>query len=780
MRGTLVLALALCAVLLSGLGASLVSAGETGIEPVEPEYSVSAPVYLAPNSGGELLFGMPDEDAEVNTPFLLPGQTATGEWRVTAPAVVAGRASFSSEFGMVYVEGAAGAISVSLKVSVGGESVFTAGPEQVNLDGSVHGALLEIPDGSHAFAADERIGYRWNVERDSGLGPVTVHRGQQYPSGFSASIEGVEFSRPWIHSGNETGEAFHYTDAAIRVAVRLPFGIHQVSHDGVGVFVAYADAAGSVVLPQRLHPVEGQDGGGTPDVLVEHVAAEVNGEVEPGVQLCVLDSLDSTCASITGQSWSWTGADVGHARVLLSSGWVTALQWATLLAVGGIAAALVPGFRRLVASGGAGARENLVWLIAGAGALKAVIDGLTLYTTFRFRVEDIGGAGWQVSVFMGTGAVCFGIGYVLWGWLADRFGRRRQLLMWSCVAAGALLLPMPFVGVWGFTALVGLQMLIAGSFRIPWAIVTEAYSHLRGEALGVLFGFVGLGGVTALVVAGELLVELGFGAVIAIALALYALAALAFWRLRGEDGPAAEKVAVVLTEGESLEDAGPGWMPPALRFRSPWPWWVLFTILLISVPRGAIVLNALTYFDRLGHDLDFITLVEGWALAAGSLLVLHTGRWCDRLGAQRVFLWSAWGYLALWGTFTMVVHPGISIFIYIIPVWPFLFTSSDALMAQFTGVDERNRAMGLSHAMILVGMFIGSMLTAGLLAVFSATGMSEQSQYLWSFRPTVLLFVASVVLAMWLRRRLGAEEGAAGAGTEAVAAELVDAEPVAA
>lgn len=747
----------LAAALVLLLATSSIPTASADVLPTHFE-SIGASVRLAPAESGELMFGEPMGNGEDQSPFLLPGGTFSGPEHWTAPARLPGTFDVSDARGAIYVSGAIGQVEINAFVHFGEGDRRLMAQAAAQLTGSPSPVVFDSSLGdSWEFGEDERVGFSWEVTRASGVGTITVHRGFEHPTGFRADLFGSSVTPVWIHEFEGRPDAERYTNATLRSLVSAPFGIHQVSHGQTGVQYWIEDHDGEQARFVEALPAEGEDDRDA-IILMEALVPEV--WPEGTVQLHMCDSGGSGTPGqrcyTTAQQPFWEAAFGASATGLLPDGWTTALQWLTLLVVALTAAALVPGFRRLSASGSTQARDNLIWLIAGAAALKAVIDGLTLYTTFRFHVEDLGGKPWQVSLFMGVGVMGFGVGYVLWGYLADRYGHRRRLLVGTTVVAALLMLPMPLMTAWwAFTALVGLQMVIAGSFRIPWAIVTEAYGHLRGEALGVLFGFVWLGGVTASIIAGELLISVGFGAVVAVGFVLYLLAALAFSRLIGEDHdpPPVERPTRVAEEVPGPE-GGWGWMPSAVRFRSPWPWWVLVIIFLISVPRGAIVLNALTYFDRLGFDLDFISLVEAWALAAGSLLVLFVGRWCDSLGAERVFLWSAWGYLALWGTFSLAVLPFVSVLIYIIPVWPFLFASADALMARHTELDERNRAMGLSHAMILIGMFVGSLLAAALLAALEGSGMSEQAQYLWSFRPTVLLLVVSVVLAAWLRRRL--------------------------
>jgi len=103
-------------------------------------------------------------------------------------------------------------------------------------------------------------------------------------------------------------------------------------------------------------------------------------------------------------------------------------------------------------------------------------------------------AAWVTSAFLFAGA----LGTLLGGPLADRFGRRRQLLG-SFVVQPVLGFVFVLVPGWpGYLALVLLGAAVVSSFAVTVVIAQEALPRHQGTASGIILGFAfGAGGISA-------------------------------------------------------------------------------------------------------------------------------------------------------------------------------------------------------------------------------------------------------------------------------------------
>ena len=392
------------------------------------------------------------------------------------------------------------------------------------------------------------------------------------------------------------------------------------------------------------------------------------------------------------------------------------------------------------------ARSSFAWNMFGRTLMEACWFMLG-FTVFRFHAQALGAPAWFTPLYLGLIVFVYGVGSFIWGTIADRFGQRRVLMLMACAIIIGLLIPMPFVGLIPFVVLSLLQGMMLGSMRIPFALASEWAPNFRGEAIGLMHAIgwmlaVGLGAV-----AGGLYGDHGMIAVVIVASIFYGGAALCFRNMEGEivDLPREQKETTSLKE--------------LFTFQSKWPLLILCVVLLISIPRGAIVLNSLNYIEKIGFDLEVLFILEAWALALNVILFTYAGVICDKIGAEKVLTASALLYFILWTLFAIGMPPSIAVTIYLIPVVGLLYTSSDALLAYHTNLEERNRGVGISAAAIFIGQCIGSALAAGIMASIG-DNQTVVNQYLWSFRLMVPLLAIATILGWKLVQKMSNEEDA--------------------
>ena len=390
------------------------------------------------------------------------------------------------------------------------------------------------------------------------------------------------------------------------------------------------------------------------------------------------------------------------------------------------------------------------FLVMGAG------NALVLYS---FHSRQLGAGEDMVVLHTGLLALSYGISGPFWGSIADRWGRRKEMLTITLGLSIAILIPLAFVPLGAFIGLTVLQTILFGSSRVAFAVGTEWYPRHKGEFIGLLYAVASLFAALAAMLGGKIydilldsqsasMAMLGVSIFSAVMLSLAVLQVkklqgeefiLPFWKLRGE-----------VVEEKVME----GWgdkiavLRHLFRFESKWPLLVMLVVLLVAMPRGAVVLTSLRYFEVVGFDVDFSTLLEAWAVLAVLFLYAAIGRVCDNLGAERVLLWSALAYGTLWSIFSIGLPPMIAVMVFVIPIYPMLLVSNDALLARFTTDKERNRGLGMAGAVALAGQSLGIALGYLLMRLFLDSGMSDIDAYHTTYRVNILLWIVAV-FATW-------------------------------
>jgi MFS family permease len=389
------------------------------------------------------------------------------------------------------------------------------------------------------------------------------------------------------------------------------------------------------------------------------------------------------------------------------------------------------------------ARRAFAWNLSGRTLMEASWFMLG-FTVFRFQVEALGAPVWFTPLYLGLLVLVYGVGSFIWGTIADRVGQRRQLMMLGCAAIVGLMVPMPFVGLVPFVLLSLLQTTMLGCMRIPFALASEWTPDFRGEAIGLVHAMGWMLAVGVGAVVGGMYQRHGMLSAAIVGGLFYAAAAVCFYLMRDA------RVDAVSANVARFELRG------LFQFESPWPMRILAVVLLISIPRGAIVLNSLNYIEKTGFDLEFLFIMEAWALALNVVLFTYAGVICDRFGAEIVLTASGLLYFVFWALFAIGLPAPLAVAIYLFPVVGLLYTSSDALLARHTTLEERNRGVGISGAVVFFGQFVGSA-SAALIMMGLSGSMGAVDQYLWSFRIMVPLLAVGTFLGWRLTQHMAAD-----------------------
>ena len=228
--------------------------------------------------------------------------------------------------------------------------------------------------------------------------------------------------------------------------------------------------------------------------------------------------------------------------------------------------------------------------------------------------RELGSASSSLTVFM----LAFGVGQLICGWLADRFGRRPVLLgglAWYAVCAVACALAPSITALTVGRALQGLAM--AAILVCARAAVRDLYAASDGPRV-MARGMSGLGVIALLApLLGALVVQVAGWRWTPVCMAVYALAVLAVcWRFFGET----RQVDPGTTQGRVVD---------VLRSRSFWAW----TSVATTTYGGLfcfLLLSPAIYIDYLGLS----PMAYGWVPASGSLMYFLGTSGCRALLAR--------------------------------------------------------------------------------------------------------------------------------------------------
>ena len=455
---------------------------------------------------------------------------------------------------------------------------------------------------------------------------------------------------------------------------------------------------------------------------------------------------------------------------VISANLLSALYLLTLPLMGGIGWWLHGRYHTLAAVAGPSQPGDLPrLLLAGALLVTGVTTALVMYS---FHSRQLGAREDLVLLHTGLLALVVGRCGSLWGAAADRWGERRKMMLGALGGAALLALIFPWLSLEAFIVASMLQVALLSSSRLAFAAMTEWYPDRKGEAIGLLYAVAMLASALVSLAAGQIYDRLldargAADAMLGLAVLLVPLLLLAAWlvlALRGDEFSRpvwAVRGAVPATTG-----AAPSGITTRLAglrqlfvFESRWPPLILLGVLLVAMPRGAVVLTSLRYVEVRGADVDFSALLEAWAVLMVLILFTIIGRVCDRLGAERVLLWSALAYGGLWSLFAFGLPLTVAIIIFVIPVYPMLLVSDDALLARFTTARERNRGLGMAGATAQVGQALGIALGYLMMGFFLDSGMANLDAYHWTYRVNILFWVAAIGCTWWLSQKLHGESG---------------------
>jgi MFS family permease len=715
---------------------------------LSPEFVERAEIYTH-NFGGGFLTG-PSDGPTFTTPNFVRGAPIGSEsWNFSLWASGSGQVDIDL---FLFIDG-----TELDQVNSGGISLSEE-KQRIDFTGG------NLPDN---ISIDQTLSIRWTV--NSGALPLfetsecTIHWGSiETPTNLTISAGMYQIDDPYLENEGTPfrgeGENYSRSEVVWAVQARWALGEEQLVEE---TLILHADDGGKELMLQptgegiksdngiyRWEIEEWHDG----VVLSAHVMWNDSSGLN-GMTNQVVEMMDPKGPSI------------------LSSGLKDILFILTIPVLIGVGFWLKGRYKILEEKGketghGPGKEGDLKRLVLATTFLIAGINNaLILYT---FHTRELGASEDIVILHLCLLAFALGAFGPIWGAIADKWGHRKQLMAFGVIGASLLMLTFPFMPLEGYIIASTLQVALFSAVRMGVAVGTEWYPEQKGEFLGVLYAFASFAAAIGSMVCSKLYVTLlpmsttfamlGIVGLSVPALLFGAWMILQFegdefswpvWMLKGGKKP--EAVKLTISEKLSM-------FRGMLRFESKWALLCLLGVVLVAIPRGAVVLTALRYLEVVGFDVDFTGLLEAWAVIAVLILYAVIGRVCDDRGPQTVLLWSAAAYGTLWSIFSIGLPPMIAVLIFVVPIYPMLLVSNDALMAKFTNDDERNRGIGMASLVAFLGQSIGILAGFFVLGYLISSGKTDIASYEIFYRANVPLWIIAIAFTYLLAKRIDSSE----------------------
>ncbi|MGE0222241.1 MAG: MFS transporter [Acetobacteraceae bacterium] len=273
------------------------------------------------------------------------------------------------------------------------------------------------------------------------------------------------------------------------------------------------------------------------------------------------------------------------------------------------------------------------WMLLGAAFLTFSIGAGLMHSYAVFLVAFIGAFGWsraEVSIAYAVSQMVSGWTSPLVGWLVDRLGPRRLVLIGGSLLAAGLIASSHATKLWHMVALYGVVMTLGANclgLVVFVPLLSRHFVRNRGMAVSVVQSANGFARAFSAPVSTVMVSELGWrGAYLwqglFMAVLILPLAAL----FRGTD-------ATRLARGGRQPAASEGW---TLRqaMRTPHFWLLMLIYVFTGLGSFLVALHQLAF----AVDVGFDPLYAAWVLGMGAFLslpgVIITGTVSDYIGRE--------------------------------------------------------------------------------------------------------------------------------------------------
>ena len=368
----------------------------------------------------------------------------------------------------------------------------------------------------------------------------------------------------------------------------------------------------------------------------------------------------------------------------------------------------------------AASSQRLTLPLVGSIAYHATI-GLP-FTLVLLQAGALGGAH-AVGLVVGLPMFMMVASSSFWGSMADRWRNRKRVVLLSVVLSSLLVLPMPFVGIWGLIGLRVLHSFFRGGVVHLHTLFAELDASARGAQLGRLqmtagFGW-GLGGLL-----GGLLVSVeeygsaspSLMAAFFVNSALGIFAAAALMQLRERSWMEQEQQFDTVHDDRSVLperafNAGVP-LPPLVVLWRLWPLWMATVFLFVGYQ--TFLSFAPIFFTTLTGNTSRMGLVMFASGLVHGVTAMRFGRLADQYQRETLLRLVCLGFVTCMATYTLNPHPLIVIAAFLPPIWMAFDVSATSLVADRLPYRLRGRGVGILNSCMFLGAGSGALLGGAL------------------------------------------------------------------
>jgi MFS family permease len=335
----------------------------------------------------------------------------------------------------------------------------------------------------------------------------------------------------------------------------------------------------------------------------------------------------------------------------------------------------------------------------------------------------------------------------LWGTLSDYLGKRRNVIIYSGLAASFIFFLLPNLNVIVLILARTMQLFFFSSSILTFALVTEYFPKEKGRSIGDLHLFGGAGSTVGGLVVG-LLISSSFlfagserlTSFFYICGFLSILSMVFLFTVREVEKDRVRKNLRDILKFGDLGDVGRDIRNVCMAVG-------IVHISLLMVYSAFPVYVEETVLGSSDDATSVLGILSALASLGGLIGSGLAGRICDKYGRRSVFISSILLYIVfvvIYGTTRNLYVIGI---LWSIPLYSFLFVSATAMISDLTSDEERGRGMGLLNSTLGIGAGMGA-----LMAGYAARLIDFQTIFLVSAIFIVMGLIISFSIKETIRK----------------------------
>lgn len=304
------------------------------------------------------------------------------------------------------------------------------------------------------------------------------------------------------------------------------------------------------------------------------------------------------------------------------------------------------------------------------------------------------------------------VGVYLWGTLSDKWHRRIPFIIFGFLAQAISFFLYIFIQDSLTFLLVTCVAFFFSLAAVPMAnaYLTEAKTY-KGGAVGLLLATGSLGWAIGAFTGGFLFNIVGMPGLFLIGGVSYLIGIVFILLMTREVPKKIDNPGDVIEKPETKTGLSSGKRIP------------IHTLLIIAtaVAIGAIGVNAFSFFfgvyliQEISGTAEMLGIANGFAALTGLAFTLAAGYGSDRYGRRPIILLGFAAYTIFMIVYIFVVNPWIATSLWIIPLYPLVYTASYAAAADLSKVTRRGRAMSTIATANSLGSGIGPIIGGALI-----------------------------------------------------------------